>query len=84
MKSENEILAVVQKSISTVLNRDVSEISQDSNLVDDLGAESIYFLDITSEIEKVLNIEINFNDIAGGKSTNLTVKKIVDHIVFAS
>jgi acyl carrier protein len=84
MKSENEILAVVQKSISTVLNRDVSEISQDSNLVDDLGAESIDFLDITSEIEKVLNIEINFNDIAGGKSTNLTVKKIVDHIVFAS
>jgi acyl carrier protein len=84
MKSENEILAVVQKSISTVLNRDVAEISQDSNLVDDLGAESIDFLDITSEIEKVLNIEINFNDIAGGKSTNLTVKKIVDHIVSAS
>lgn len=84
MKNEKEILAVVQKSISTVLNRDISEISQDSNLVDDLGAESIDFLDITSEIEKVLNIEINFNDIAGGKSTNLTVQKIVDHIVSAS
>jgi acyl carrier protein len=84
MKSNKEVLSVVQKSISTVLNRDISEISETSNLVDDLGAESIDFLDITSEIEKVLNIEINFNDIAGGKSSNLTVQKIVDHIVSVS
>ena len=84
MKSNKEVLSVVQKSISTVLNRDISDISETSNLVDDLGAESIDFLDITSEIEKVLNIEINFNDIAGGKSSNLTVQKIVDHIVSVS
>jgi acyl carrier protein len=80
MKSQAEILSAVQKSVATVLNRDVSEIGIDANLVDDLGAESIDFLDISSELEKMINIEINFNDIAGGKSSNLTVKRIVDHL----
>lgn len=84
MKSQTEILAAVQKSIATVLNRDVSEIGADANLVDDLGAESIDFLDISSELEKMINVEINFNDIAGGKSSNLTVKRIVDHIAALS
>ncbi|MEI8025906.1 MAG: phosphopantetheine-binding protein [Pseudomonadota bacterium] len=84
MKSQTEILAAVQKSIATVLNRDVSEIGVDANLVDDLGAESIDFLDISSELEKMINVEINFNDIAGGKSSNLTVMRIVDHIAALS
>ena len=84
MKSQTEILAAVQKSIATVLNRDVSEIGGDANLVDDLGAESIDFLDISSELEKMINVEINFNDIAGGKSSNLTVMRIVDHIAALS
>jgi acyl carrier protein len=81
MKSQTEILAAVQKSVATVLNRDASEITLESNLVDDLGAESIDFLDISSELEKMIHVEINFNDIAGGKSSNLTVKRIVDHLV---
>ncbi len=84
MKSQTEILAAVQKSIATVLNRDLSEIGAEANLVDDLGAESIDFLDISSELEKMLNVEVNFNDIAGGKSSNLTVKRIVDHIAALS
>ncbi len=84
MKSQTEILAAVQKSIATVLNRDLAEIGAEANLVDDLGAESIDFLDISSELEKMLNVEVNFNDIAGGKSSNLTVKRIVDHIAALS
>jgi len=84
MKSQTEILAAVQKSIATVLNREVSEIGAEANLVDDLGAESIDFLDISSELEKMINVEVNFNDIAGGKSSNLTVQRIVDHIAALS
>lgn len=84
MKSQTEILAAVQKSIATVLNRELSEIGAEANLVDDLGAESIDFLDISSELEKMINVEVNFNDIAGGKSSNLTVQRIVDHIAALS
>lgn len=80
MATKQEILAAVQKSIATVLDRKVTEITEQTNIVDDLGAESIDFLDISSEIEKELNFELNFKDIASGDTKNLTVLNIVNYL----
>jgi acyl carrier protein len=80
MKSKQEILSAVQQAIATVLDRKTSEITAQTNIVDDLGAESIDFLDISSEIEKELNFELNFKDIASGNTKNLTVDNIVTYL----
>jgi acyl carrier protein len=68
-----------------VLNPGGRDIDASTTLVGDLGAESIDFLDISCELEKLLDTEIDFRKLfkarrampdAGG--ADLTVQDIVD------
>lgn len=82
MSLNETLLKGVVESIQTVLDSDPSEIKPDSKLVADLGAESIDFLDISCELEKVVGKEIDFkevmNSVSGeGAATDFTVGDIV-------
>jgi acyl carrier protein len=48
----------VRGIVAEALGRDVSEVRLDSNLMEDLGAESLDFLDIVFKIERTFGIEI--------------------------
>jgi acyl carrier protein len=87
MRNETELFAAVQESICTVLDIDTGEIKAESKIVADLGAESIDFLDISCELEKAIDFELDFKDIfnaqkAGGRATtnDITVAEIVKYL----
>ncbi len=56
--NEEKVLTKVIEIISEIVMIEVSEIDPASSLVDDLGMESIDFLDLTFKIEQTFNIEI--------------------------
>ena len=56
-----EILAIYPKVAETMadaLGRDVAELRRDASLIDDLGAESIDFLDIVFRLERTFKVKI--------------------------
>ena len=57
-KSRDEIFAQVQSTLVDALGVDEEEISEGATLTEDLGAESIDFLDIVFRLEKAFGIKI--------------------------
>ncbi len=57
-KSRDEIFAQVQNTLVDALGVDEEEVSEDATLTNDLGAESIDFLDIVFRLEKAFGIKI--------------------------
>ncbi len=56
--SRDEIFKNVQEVLVEALGVDDDEVSKESRLMEDLGAESIDFLDIVFRLEKVFEIKI--------------------------
>lgn len=52
------ILAKVQDAIAEALGLDEDEVELDARLIDDLGAESLDFLDIVFRLERAFDIKI--------------------------
>lgn len=80
MSRNEQIIKALQESIITVLDLEPGVVTKDSHLVDDLGVESIDFLDISSELEKAIDIEVDFTDLASSKSADLTVGSVANYI----
>ncbi len=58
MASRDEIFEKVQETLVDALGVDDDEVTENATLVDDLGAESIDFLDIVFRLEKNFGIKI--------------------------
>ncbi len=58
MTTENATPEKVRLLIAEALSRDPGEVRLESGLMDDLGAESIDFLDIVFRLEKAFSIKI--------------------------
>ena len=56
--SRREIEDRVRTIVSEALDRPAAEIRQESSLIDDLGAESIDFLDLVFRLESAFGIKI--------------------------
>lgn len=54
----NAIFPKVAELMADALGRDVEEVKPDSSLIDDLGAESIDFLDIVFRLERGFKVKI--------------------------
>ena len=57
-KSRDEIFAQVQSTLVDALGVDEEEVTEEATLTEDLGAESIDFLDIVFRFEKSFGIKI--------------------------
>lgn len=57
-KSRDEIFAQVQNTLVDALGVDEEEVTEEATLINDLGAESIDFLDIVFRLEKAFGIKI--------------------------
>lgn len=55
---ENETIDTVRQCIADALSVAVEDVKIHSNLIDDLGADSLAFLDIVFQIEQAFDIEI--------------------------
>ena len=97
--SRGEILENVRETLVDALAVEPDEVTEDSTLTGDLGAESIDFLDIVFRLEKCFNIKIPrgelfpddlLNDpqyVSNGKFTEIGLSKIKEampHADFSS
>ena len=60
----------IKEIIGEILDLDVSEISEDASILDDLGADSIAVMEIVMELESEYDIEIDTEDIPKFKTIN--------------
>lgn len=58
MPKREEIFATVRETLVDALGVDEDEVSEEATLTNDLGAESIDFLDIVFRLERSFNIKI--------------------------
>lgn len=64
--SSSEIAARVLSVVADALDRPAEQVTLDSSLVDDLGAESIDFLDIVFRLESAFGLKIPEEEIWAG------------------
>ena len=62
--THDEILNGVQASVADALGMDEDEVTPDSTLLGDLGAESIDLLDILFRIERKAGVKIQASDLS--------------------
>jgi acyl carrier protein len=87
MNADQDLYRHVENAIKAVLKVDGGSVSPATSLMHDLGAESIDFLDISCELEKLVRLEVNFRDLAkqlrtrtGSTSVDITVEDIVEYL----
>ncbi len=71
-----ETLEKVKEIIAEQLGVDVSEVSEEKSLVDDLGADSLDIVDLVMNFEDEFGVKISDQDLSKIK----TVKDVVDAI----
>lgn len=59
----DQVFAVVQECFAEALGLDEDEVTLDATVIDDLGAESLDFLDISFRLEEAFGIKIPRGDI---------------------
>lgn len=87
--SQTELLTTVGTAIKDVLNNPSLEVKLDSRLINDLGLESIDLLDVSSELEGAIGLEIDFKEVAefvksnsGGSVSDMKGVRVQDLISF--
>lgn len=87
--SQAVLLNSIKEAIKDVVNNQKLNIELTSKLIDDLGLESIDFLDLSSEIENTIGLELDFKEVveylkqSSGGATDIksvTVQNLVDFI----
>ena len=64
--TESEVYRKIQKIVAEALGVEEEEVTPEARLTDDLGAESIDYLDIAFRMEKAFGIEIRANEMLMG------------------
>lgn len=82
MKTEEIEKALIQRTVldavAEVLDVNMTEISSETKLQDDLGADSIDFVDILVRIEETFNTEFPNNDVQN--TTFITIDDITTFV----
>jgi acyl carrier protein len=88
MPTKEEIFIQVEKAVRTVLNTEEGEIKMETMFRADLDVESIDFLDIGFEIEKLTGVELDFpeviqflNEKRGAEITDFSISDLVDYLI---
>jgi acyl carrier protein len=86
--SDQELYSEVEKVICNVFRLSGSAVRPDTTLVGDLGAESIDFLDLGCDLEKIVDAEVDFRKLfqekraqsEGNGVLDVTVQEVVDYL----
>jgi acyl carrier protein len=84
---ETQLLQALEKAVSIVLNLNGRSLSASTMLIGDLGAESIDLLDISCEMEKLVDLEVDFRKVFLAKRAlsqqgviDVSLGEIVQHL----
>ena len=91
MTTKNEeLLGTIGTAIKEVLNNDELQIKPESRFIQDLGLESIDFLDVSCELENAMGREIDFKEVTEfaikqtanpSAAKELSVQNVIDYLV---
>lgn len=86
--TEQELFSHIDRALRTVLSVNDRLITPTTTLVGNLGAESIDFLDISCEIEKQIDVEVDFRKLfkqrqaaTGSATPDISVQDLIDYVV---
>ena len=82
--SRDEIYEKVKDTLIEALGVDDDEVTEEAQLMDDLGAESIDFLDIVFRLEKAFDIKIPREELFPGDNVLSDDEMVVDGKVSAA
>ena len=75
-----ELEAKVIEMVATSYNKDVSELSLDTNIKEELGGASIQMVGLVSEIENELDVMVQLQDAAGCATIGELVDKVEEEM----
>ena len=75
MSEPLDVATGVRTCVAAALARDVTTVSLDSNLMDDLGAESIDYLDIVFRLEQAFSIRITRGEMERAARGDMTAQE---------
>jgi acyl carrier protein len=85
--TDQELSIEVQKAVGTVFRVPGTKISPATTLVGDLGAESIDFLDLGCDLEKIVDAEVDFRKLfmerrasSEGAVLDITIQEVVEYL----
>lgn len=74
--AETDINNIIANTLRQVLNNPQLKVTPESLLIEDLGLESIDFLDLTSELENSIGMEVDFREVIKYMKTQNTADNI--------
>lgn len=78
---ETKIFVEIEKALKVVMKLKREEISLQTDLVNELGMESIDFIDMEHEVSNGLDIDLDLAKFfAANKGGKITVQRLVDFI----
>jgi len=88
MPTKEEIFIQIEEAVRTVLNTEEGEIAMETMFRADLDVESIDFLDIGFEIEKLTGVELDFSEVIqflnekrGAEITDFSISDLVNYLI---
>ena len=78
MTTEAELLAKVQASIATAIGAEPSELTPEKKIFQELGVDSVDFLDISYEVEQETGFDVTAIFDGEEPSAELTIQGLVD------
>src|SRR5262249_51542572 len=75
MSTEDEVQRGVREVVAGALARDVATVQLTSNMMDDLGAESLDFLDIVFQLEQQFDIQITRGEMESAARGDMTAEE---------
>jgi acyl carrier protein len=89
--TDRELLTCVEDAIHTVLGVSRQDILPNAKLIGDLNAESIDFLDMSFELEKIVLSEVDFRELVKERNkktpdavSDFTVQEVADYLKFVA
>lgn len=71
-----DILSIVANSISEVCDVEASQVTPDKHIFADLGIDSLAFLDVVYEIDRVIGVKLPIEDwLAEHEQSNISEKE---------
>ncbi len=78
MADKNEIFTTLQEALAEMLGLEADEITLQSSLIEDLGAESLDLLDLTFQIEENFDVKIDPNEFSKSAAAGITEEELFE------
>jgi acyl carrier protein len=78
--TRDEVFSLIQRRLAEMMDRDVSEITQDTRLEEDLEADSLDLVELAMALEEELKLEIPDEQLEGIRTVGDAVEFVAERL----